>query len=223
MTPHPARALCALALLAGVAGAVQGSDEYGPWYFGFGVGITFTDDSHGFSPGSAIEFAEGYSLNGLVGYENPGFLGSESLSFNVELEAFFSDQSLDTEIITEFSSKVNEFTELSFLVNGVIEKQINDSISFYAGAGIGLATILDLDSVGNEVSSFKIEDDTAFVWQTKIGIHYDLAGSYGAFAQWRHFETEDLATSDATLGQTFDLEIAQDAFEFGVRWYAGGR
>lgn len=221
MTPHPARALCALALLAGVAGAVQGSDEYGPWYFGFGVGITGTDDSQGLL--TDIAFEEGYSLSGLVGYENPGFLGSESLSFNVELEAFFSDQSMDTEIIAPFSSRVNEFTELSFLVNGVIEKQINDSISFYAGAGIGLATILDLDSVGNEVNSFKIEDDTAFVWQTKIGIHYDLAGSYGAFAQWRHFETEDLATSDATLGQSFDLEIVQDAFEFGVRWYAGGR
>ena len=220
MTPHPARVVCALALLAGLA-AAQGADEHGHWYFGVGAGATSTEDSPGLI--TDVKFEGGYALSGLVGYENPGFLGNEKLSFNMELEAFFSDQSTATEIIAPGSSRVNEFTDLAFLVNGVVEKRINDSISFYAGGGVGVATILDLDSEGNEVSEFKIEDDTAFAWQAKVGIRYDLGPSYSAFVQWRHFETEDLKTTDSALLQSFDLEIAQDSFEFGVRWYASAR
>ncbi len=210
----PYAVLPALVLLA-APGRAAGDEGDGGYYLELGAGLaTFSEIDT--TAGSA-DFESGYSLDVLLGHRWCQVFDT-GLDFSLEGEAYYAKVGLDDQLLIPSSSLVDYLAHGGVLLGGVIDWPCSEHISFYGGAGAGLATSLTLDSKGDASSEIDLEDDTAFIVQGKLGVRYTMAQNLSWFLQYKHLQSEDITASDSFLDQSFDFDIAEDAVEVGVRW-----
>lgn len=210
----PYAVLPALVLLA-APGRAAGDELDEGFYLELGAGLaTFSEIDT--SAGSA-DFESGYSLDALLGHRWCEVFDT-SLGFSLEGEAYYAKVGFDDQLVIPSSSRVDYLAHGGVLLNGVVDWPCSQRITFYGGAGAGLATSLTLDSKGDASSDPDIEDDTAFIVQGKLGVRYAMAENLHWFLQYKHLESEDITATDAFLDQSFDFDISEDAVEVGLRW-----
>jgi opacity protein-like surface antigen len=202
--------------LVGATALAANDDDGGAWYLQFGVGYNDPADSPG-APGGDLEFDEGFTLNGLIGYQMP--LIGESWDWALELEGYFTDFEIADDGFGELGSSAAEDTSTTaILANAMLEWQWTDSISLYGGGGLGYAPKIEFDSFANEETNYEPTDDSAFAFQGKIGLRYDLGGAFSWLIGYRYLQTEDIELRDEYFGSTFDMQNEQHVLEFGLRW-----
>jgi opacity protein-like surface antigen len=197
-----------LALLAVSAAEGDGA------YLELGAGVTGTADLESLS--GEAGFSTGYALNAAVGYRWAEAVGG--LDFSLEGEGLFTRQSLSDRLLGPGSSEADYLSTGSLFANGVLSWPYSDEITFYAGGGVGIAASLTLEDKGDQASSFGVADDTALVYQGKVGVRFRLAENMAWYLQYRHVGSEDVTFEDVFLDQSFDSDIQQDLVEIGVRY-----
>jgi hypothetical protein len=206
--------LVALALASFAAPLSAHNDGY---YLEFGLGVTDTETLA--SPFGAIKFDAGYSGSLLVGHQWTQILDTR-LNFGLECEAYFNEQAFPNTQLDPSSSTLEQFSHGGFVAGGVLTWPYSDDIAFYGGAGVGLATALDLDSKSDAASTYGIKEDSAMIYQGKAGMRFAMGEQLYWFAQYKYIALEPIQFRDNLIGPSSELEIelAQNVIEVGVRW-----
>lgn len=209
--PLPTALLPALALLAG-----QGpTDDPGGIYLELGAGLATQDEIE--ATAGDVDLDEGYTLDALLGYQWREAWGT-GFDFSLELEAFYTKIGFDDLQLVPNSSSANYLGNGGFVLGGVIDWPCSDEISFYGGAGVGLATSITLANKGDASSEVEPEDDSALLFQGKLGIRYAMAENLSWFLQYKYRQSEEITATDSFLDESFDFELQQHAVEVGMRW-----
>jgi opacity protein-like surface antigen len=209
--PVPSALLPALALLAG-----QGAtDDPGGTYLELGAGLASQQEIEA-TAGSA-DFETGYSLDVLLGYQWREAWDTR-FDFSLEVEGYYSKVGFDDPLLIPNSSQADYLSNGGVVLGGVIDWPCSDEISFYGGAGVGLATSMKLETKGDASSDAELEDDSALLFQGKLGARYAMAENLAWFIQYKYRLSEELTATDAFLDESFDFEIEQHTFEIGMRW-----
>ena len=182
------------------------------WFLQIGVGVVTTTDSDG--PDEDIEFDEGFAVPLALGYRF-GADDSNSLAFDLEFEALYTDQDADNK---GFLEAVNDVTVVAGFIDGVGDLALGQNFSLYGGAGIGLAA-LDVGTESDSLNSFEEEDGPFLAWQGKAGFRWYATPSVSWSVGYRFVNIDDAEIDDDTGGASFDLETQQHALELGVRFW----
>jgi opacity protein-like surface antigen len=201
-------ALPALALLAAPVLAQDGA------YLELGAGLTSTSKMEGLVGDAA--FDAGTSFAALVGYKWEDAIAG--LDLGLEGEGIWTLQNFDDDLLGPGSSQVENLSTKAYLIGASLTWPCNDEISFYAGAGAGIATDLGIKSRGDAASAFKIDDSSIMIYQGKAGIRYRMGGNLSWYLQYRRMQTESVVVRDDFLDQQFDYKFEQDIIEVGMRY-----
>lgn len=188
------------------------------WRLGFAGGFAKPKNISG-APGGDVRFDGGFTTSGLVGYRLASL--TSRVDLDAELEGYYAQADVKRDGFPSVSSASGDSGRTaSFLLNGVLGWHWTDSISVYAGAGIGWAEH-QFDVKSDLPNSFSIGGGhraTGLAAQGKVGILYSLGGGFGWTVAYRYFATESFTASDPAIGQSFDLTNKVQSIEVGVRY-----
>ncbi len=164
------------------------------YFYGSGsVGIGSQSDVKDKDTSGSISFGTAFQLNGAVGYQ------WKAARAEVELgnRFFGADKAKDGNGGTvSLDGNINATT---FLVNGYYDIPTGSKLRPYVGAGIGLGVnsgkISFKDQNGNTIkdeNNNTIKEDiggTAFAYQAKVGVEYEVAKKGNVFAEFKYANT----------------------------------
>jgi opacity protein-like surface antigen len=196
-----------------VLGASAWAQESSDFYLQLGLGFVGSEDAEGV-PGGTVEFDPGYGVSLALGYDMP--LG-DTFTFAPELELYYQNFRVDEDDLAGIPSAVEDDAKtFAFMVNGTLDWNITKQFSWYAGAGVGYATVIEYSAwdSGNLV----VTDDTGVAGQFKLGLGYNLGGTYDFRIGLRYFYAEPVDIEDQITGDTDEIDVGQGAIEAAVRW-----
>lgn len=215
----------ALSLALSPALASQGEVPSSKYYFQLGPGFAEQMDSQGFT--RDITFENGYTLSALVG-RRTSWIDSDRCALSLEVEGLYVDAEVDSDgLLAAGSSTLEDLTTTAFLLNGVLDWDWSEDVTFYVGGGVGYAPVIDLASfedgppgVNGRPRTFELNDEEGIAWQGKVGLRYHLGAdrNYSFLLGLRYFQTEDVEAEDPEVPGSFDLENRVLAVEAGFRW-----
>ncbi len=190
----------------------HGRDE-DRWYLGLGIGAVGAPDIDE-NPTGTVGYDPGITGSLLIGRD---LGGSDDVGFAAEFEGFLSDYKLEEEDLGKIPSAISDDAgTLAWLVNGVIDWHIAEQFGFYGAAGIGYASTIEFEFYDS--GNLNQEDKHGLAWQLKLGLQYNLGGSYDFLLGYRYLQTEDVEVRNTVTQATFDVPNEQHVFELGVRW-----
>ena len=179
-------------------------------YLRINAGLVTTTDSDG--PDEDIEFDEGWLA--AVAFGKRMTSGASNLNFDLELEGLYDDQDVGDHGAL---NAVDELTVAALMVNGQFDFGITQSISLYAGAGIGAAW-LDPGTRSDSFNSFDEEDGPFLAWQAKAGLNWSLTPTMALTTGYRFLNIDDAEVVVDLGGASFDLQTRQHVLEVGLRF-----
>ena len=177
-------------------------------YLRLNGGLVTTESSGG--PDEEIDFDEGYLLAAAFGWR----LGASDtgLGFSIELEGLWTDQDADDDGPIE---AISDLSVLGGMLNGVLDFRFADSISLYAGAGVGAAW-LNVGTESDSLGEFDDEDGPFLAWQARAGLAFHLSHTTSLSFGYRFLNVDDVNIDDGAGDPSFDLETQQHALEIGL-------
>lgn len=183
------------------------------YYLQIGQGIVFSADAEDV-PGGEVSFDPGYAASLAFGYQN--FLG-DNLSFSPEIEVYYQNFRVDEDDLQQIPSAVEDDAKaFAVMLNGTIDWYITEQFSWYGGLGIGYAT--DVEYSAWDSGNLVLADEDGLAAQARLGLGYNLGGSYDVRVGVRYFQIEALDIEDQLAGTTDELEVGQLAIEALLRW-----
>jgi len=203
-------------LLLGSSVWAQGEEENDslwPDYFQLGFGAVFTEDASGV-PGGTIGFDPGFSTGMALGWD---LGGGETLSYDLEVEAFYQSFTVDETDLPAIPSAVNDDAKtFALMLNGILHWHFTPQYAMYGGAGVGYAKNVEYDAWDS--GSLEITDDDAAAFQARLGFEYNFGGPYDVQLGYRFFKTEPIEVHDTLAGTTDEIDVAQHSIEATFRW-----
>ena len=163
-------------------------------------------------------------FGGVLGYDFGYFRVDGELALRLNTIDRLGGISLDPPSFGS-SGNTSTTTALSYMVNGYFDLPTDGPLSFYAGAGIGFATV-SIDWIAPGFFPFSHvpvadDNDSGLAYQFSGGIGYEINPKFTLTLSFRHFETEEL---DMTfLGGSpfgsgpFTMKYKSNEFNIGVR------
>lgn len=200
--------LIALPLLG--AGAWAQDDHF---YLQLGEGIVFSEEADGV-PGGSIGFDPGFSAGVAFGYEY--YLG-ENWSIAPELELFYQYFTVDEDDLPAIPSAVEDDAKtFAVMVNGTLDWHITKQFSWYVGGGVGWADVIKYDAWDS--GNLAIDDSSGIAGQVRLGVGFNLGGSYDFRFGGRYFKTEPVDIEDQITGEVDEIDVGQFSLEATFRW-----
>lgn len=203
--------LIATALLGSSAWA---QDEGSPYYLQFGLGAVSSEDATGV-PGGTVSFDPGFNTGLAIGRH---FGLSERMVLDAELEAYYQYFTVDQGDFQNIPSAVNDDARtFALMLNGILEWKFTQQFSAYGGIGFGWAKEISYSAWDS--GSLSIADTDAPAFQGKLGLGYNLGGTYDMRIGYRFFKTDTLDIENlAPPFDTSELDVAQHSLEIAFRW-----
>jgi len=196
-----------------VLGASAFAQESSDFYIQLGLGFVGSEDAEGV-PGGTVEFDPGYGVSLAVGYDMPV---GDHFSFAPEFELYYQNFRVGEDDLTGIPSAVEDDAKtFAFMVNGTLDWNITEQFSWYAGAGVGYATVIEYSAWDS--GNLSVTDDSGLAGQFKLGLGYNLGGTYDVRLGFRYFRTEAVEIEDQITGDTDEIDIGQAAIECSLRW-----
>lgn len=213
MRPMSSVVLAMLTLVA-VPAAFAGP---GGWYAEVLVGANFPDDLGFGIDAGAVETTldDGYLWGFGFGYE------FARVRLNAELdtsrEADVGVHRLDG---VDQSGSLGDVQSEAGMGNVLFDFNRDERISYYVGAGVGLAEIELTDFGTDGIPVIVDAEDTVFAWQIIGGVDVDVAERWVLDFSLRYYETAegDFATSPAAGGGRIDVDYSSFSVTAGVRY-----
>jgi len=181
-----------MAILGAATALAMTSPAYaaGHGYVGFDAGLLMPDDSdfkYDSDTGLTVDYKNGYDLDIIGGYDF-GFIRAEGeLGWKHANHDEYQGLNInDGDISVNADGDVNV---LSGMIN-VLGDVGTDKFSFYAGGGIGLASVKNRIEVGSEHENFK---DSGFAYQLIAGVRYSMNEMIDIGLKYRYFDTAELS------------------------------
>jgi opacity protein-like surface antigen len=204
--------LIAISVLGASAWA-QEQEEKPDFYLQFGLGFVGSEDATGV-PGGTVGFDPGYGVSLAVGYDMEL---DENFSFAPEFELYYQGFRVDENDLPKIPSAVEEDAKtFALMVNGTLDWHVTKQFSWYAGVGVGWATVIDYAAWDS--GNLSLQDTSGLAGQVKLGVAYNMGGSYDFRLGLRYFKTEPVDVEDAITGDVDEIDVGQVAVEASVRW-----
>lgn len=178
-------------------------------YLQSGFGLVTTQTSNG--PTQDVDFDNGYAVPLAIGWHLPG--KDDAFALDLEVEALYTDQDVDDNGLTQ---AVTDITQIALLFNALADFEVGESLSLYAGGGIGLS-FLDIGTTNDGLSSFDDEDGPFLAWQLKGGVRWWMSDALSWSVGYRLLNVDDVEIDDGFGSSSFDLETRQHVIELGIR------
>lgn len=203
-------ALLALPLAASSAYAHDGED---PYYLELGLGLVGAASVT--PPGvGEVDFDLGISSSVAVGRP---FAQTGSIEWALEGEIFYSFFKLDEGDLDSFPGTSSQGSSaFALMANVIADMEVADGLSVYAGAGLGLATNIEYETLSTGNHRQRDKDGTAA--QAMVGLKYKIGPQYDVSLGYRFFATEDVSVTDQVSATTNDVEFVNNVFEVSFRW-----
>ncbi|WP_265563919.1 outer membrane protein [Sphingomicrobium arenosum] len=172
-----------------------------------------------------ISVGSPYALDYDMGYDLDVVLGYDFGMFRLEVEGGYKHAQIDNlsgfdSFVSTYNTQVNDplndepgtnLTESDFdlsdrdisvwsgMINGLVDFGGDDGIGFYAGGGVGYASVDVLD-----------EAEGVFAWQLLAGARIPLSPSIDAGVKYRYFQTADIGVADDDFVSTPDGIVFTD-------------
>ena len=181
-------------------------------YVGFDAGLLMPQDmdfEYDSDTGFDAGLKNGYDLDLIGGYDFGFFRAEGELSWK---RAAHKDYDIN------FGDGVGEFdadgdTDVrSIMINGLADLG-NDQWAFYAGGGIGYATVRN--RIETEDDDFKLKDG-GFAWQGIAGVRYAMNEMIDVGLKYRYFNTSDMNDDD------LDFDFKSHSIMFSFIYNMGG-
>ena len=201
--------LCA-ALLVGANAQAQ---DQSPWYIQFGLGGVFTTEAEDVVGGS-VGFDPGFALGIAVGrsYEL-----DERLTLDAEAELLYQYFTVDEDDLGNIPSAVDDDAKtFGLMLNGTLDWAFTQQYSAYGGLGFGYAKEIEYSAWDS--GNLSVQDDDGLAVQARVGLAYNLGGTYDVRFGYRFFKTETVDIENTTTGEVDELDVSQHALEIGFRW-----
>ncbi len=214
------RSLCIAACLASAAMISTAADARGPqripsWYLGVSGGVSYVKDatltdSTGAANSGSLEFDQGYTINGALGYR-PRYTNSFFDYTRFELEGGVADNEIDTATVGGIVTGVDGDVQVAtVMANMLIDIPLSAQWRPYIGGGVGVGRV-----------HIEQDEDTVFAWQGKAGLYYtpssfpaaEIGGGY------RYLKLTDPQFTDPAVGGVTEIEYDAHLVEAGVRLY----
>jgi len=203
--------LCA-ALVLGANAQAQAKDQ-SPWYLQFGLGGVFTTEAEDVVGGS-VGFDPGFTTGVAIGRT---FELDERLDFDAEAELFYQYWTVDEGDLLNIPSAVDDDAKtFALMLNGTLDWAFTPQYSVYGGLGLGYAK--EIEYAAWDSGNLSIDDNEGVAFQARLGMGYNLGGTYDFRFGYRFFKTETLDIENTTTGQVDELDVSQHSLECGFRW-----
>lgn len=203
--------LCA-ALLAGANAQAQ-AQEKNPWYIQFGLGAVVTTDAEDVTGGS-VGFDPGFATSIAVGrsYEL-----DQRLTLDADAELLYQYFTVDEQDLGNIPSAVNDDAKtFGLMLNGTLDWAFTPQYSVYGGLGLGYAKEIEYSAWDS--GNLNVKDSDGLAVQARLGMAYNLGGTYDVRFGYRFFKTETIDIENTTTGEVDELDVSQHALEAGFRW-----
>ena len=177
--------------LASTAIATPALARDNSWYLELDFGGMIVEDAdldvNGINNAATVDFKKGFDGGGIIGYD----FGP----FRLETEASYRQAKIK-------NSGGADASNLSFMVNGLLDFGPDDGLQGFVGGGVGVARVkgkYGLNTYGNFVN----DSDTVFAWQAIAGIRAPITSHIDASLKYRFFNAENVKLVDVT-GRTLD-------------------
>jgi opacity protein-like surface antigen len=202
--------LIAIPVLGASAWAQEDSSDF---YLQFGLGFVGSEDAENV-PGGTIGFDPGYGVSLAVGYE---LFEDDTFSFSPEFELYYQAWRVDEEDLPKIPSAVEDDAKtFAFMLNGNLDWHITQQFSWYGSLGVGWASVIDYQAWDS--GNLAISDSSGVAGQAKLGLGYNLGGSYDFRLGLRYFKAEPVDIEDQITGNVDELDVGQVAVEASLRW-----
>lgn len=222
--PNPDTLGVSSAITPSIVQASARDVELPMWYLGLGIQGVTTSKSDG--PGSnnpggsggEIDFNEGIAVPLTLGYrfwDQP----DGPMGFSTELDVIYTNQEAEQGAFGTTGVPFQaDLTGFNVLLNGVFDAAVNDTVSFYGGAGVGLGW-LDVGNENDGASSFSDEDGPFLAWQVKAGVLFRTSDSVAFEVGYRFLNVDDVEfDNDTGADASFELETRQHMLGLGARF-----
>ena len=174
-------------------------------------GFVTTADSDGPALNNDVKFDKGYLLSVGVG-ERIGAL-QNGLGFSAEVEGVYTDQNAHANGTTK---ALRDVAVLGALVDGIVDLRVGDRLSFYGGAGIGVAWVnVGVDN-NDPAHDFSSKDGPYLAWQLRTGVAWRFAPSTSLHVGYRFLNVDDAKIKDGIGSSSFDLQTQENVWEAGL-------
>jgi opacity protein-like surface antigen len=196
--------------------------EENPYYVQLGLGAVFSEDADvGSGFGGSIGFDPGYSTSLALGRN---FELTERWSWDAQVETVYQRFTVDEDEIGSVPGvdprqvgDLDVAKTLSFFVNGILDWHLTRQFALYGGIGVGWAKTIDYNAW--DQGSLQVEDDDGLAFQARLGMSYNLGGSYLFQFGYRYLKTDAVDVTDLQPPVTStEIDIGQHTLELGFRW-----
>ena len=202
-----------LLIAISVFGASAWAQDESDFYLQLGLGLVGSEDAEGV-PGGTVGFDPGYGVSVAVGYDMEI---DENLTFAPEFELYYQRFRVDEEDLPAIPSAVEDDARtFALMVNGTLDWNITRQFSWYLGAGVGWANVIDYASWDS--GNLSQTDDSGVAGQLRLGLGYNLGGTYDFRIGFRYFYTEPVEIEDQITGDVDEIDVGQGAIEATMRW-----
>ncbi|NCA02670.1 MAG: P44/Msp2 family outer membrane protein, partial [Sphingomonadaceae bacterium] len=175
------RKLALAAVLASTVLATPAVARDKAWYVGVEGGASIVEDQDfnlaGIKGNANADLKTGWDIDGIVGYDFGGF--------RLEAEAGYKRAKLDqwtSQLTTPagasgtatpagtFASASGHGSNLSFMLNGLLDFGEDDGTAGYLGVGAGIGRTLASYTIDANGADFLSDSDTGFAWQAIAGV-----------------------------------------------------
>ena len=208
------RKLALAAVLASTAMATPALARDDAWYIGVEAGPSLVEDQsfdlNGVNNNATADLAKGYDADAIIGYDFGGF--------RLEAEVGYKQASLtawDSQLGTpagpaatlartgKYTNAGGKLSNLSFMLNGLLDFGEDDGLAGYVGGGLGVARTKAGYSIDPAGPDFLNDSDTGLAWQVIAGIRAPLSDNWDIGLKYRFFNQSNLELVDR-IGRTAD-------------------
>jgi opacity protein-like surface antigen len=201
--------LCAAFLV----GANAQAQDKNPWYIQYGLGIVGTTDAEDVVGGS-VSFDPGFTTGLAIGRS---YAIDQRLTLDAEAELYYQYFTVDEEDLGNIPSAVdNDAKTFGLMLNGTLDWAFTQQYSLYGGLGLGY--MKEIEYSAWDSGNLQVQDDDGVAFQARLGMAYNLGGTYDVRFGYRFFKTQPIDIENTTTGEVDELDVSQHAVELGFRW-----
>ena len=82
----------------------------------------------------------------------------------------------------------------------------------------GLGYAKEIEYAAWDSGNLSIDDNDGLAFQARLGLAYNMGGTYDVRCGYRFFKTETVDIENTTTGDVDELDVSQHSLELGFRW-----
>jgi len=155
--------------------------------------------------GASLNNRYGYDFGGIVGYDFGGFrLETEVSYIKADPKVLSATTGIPHRLATILTpgtftapKVAGDSSNLSFMLNGLLDFGADDALQGFVGGGVGVARVSALSSIDSSGPGWLNDSDTGFAWQALAGVRAPISDHWDAGLKYRFMNVNNVDLIDS--------------------------